>query len=191
MLDHTKPYVEKMHYTDAELAGHVHKPDVKLQSLCVSGFSLFPLRVLAKPYHFGVNWSTLCENKDGIHFFTLKFECHNRYNKLLLCNSENGDIACCNINNSEWGFFFFKNKNRFLLKKQKNRIWNKQVGRFFQKNGFFSTLIFFQSLWFSLDRTIWNRSHHYQFDWVCAAHLECRSLVMKKLKIAGIWIRKN
>jgi len=24
MLDHTKPYVEKMHYIDAELTGHVH-----------------------------------------------------------------------------------------------------------------------------------------------------------------------
>jgi len=31
--------------------------------------------------------------KDGVHFFTLKFEWHNRYNKLLLCNSENNDIA--------------------------------------------------------------------------------------------------
>ena len=33
MLDHTKLYVEKMHYIDAELAGHVHKLDVKLQSV--------------------------------------------------------------------------------------------------------------------------------------------------------------
>jgi len=24
MLDHTKPYVEKIHYIDAELAGHVY-----------------------------------------------------------------------------------------------------------------------------------------------------------------------
>jgi len=55
---------------------------------------LFALRMLAKSYHFGVNWpATLCENKDGAHFFTLKFECHNRYNKLLLCNFEDGDIA--------------------------------------------------------------------------------------------------
>jgi len=52
MLDHNKPNVEKMHYIDAELAEHVHKLDVKLQSLCGSGFSLFALRVLAKPYHF-------------------------------------------------------------------------------------------------------------------------------------------
>jgi len=56
--------------------------------------SLFAVRVLAKPYQFGVNGpTTLCENKDGVYFFNLKFECHNRYNKSLLCNSENGDIA--------------------------------------------------------------------------------------------------
>ena len=42
MLDHTKPFVEKIHwaYIDVELAGHVHKLDVKLQSLCGSDFSL-------------------------------------------------------------------------------------------------------------------------------------------------------
>ena len=35
-------------------------------------------------YHFGVNWpTTLSKNKDGVHFFTLNFQCHNRYNKLL------------------------------------------------------------------------------------------------------------
>jgi len=51
MLDHNKPYVEKMHYIDAELAGHVHKLDVKLHRLYGSGFSLFALSVLAKPYH--------------------------------------------------------------------------------------------------------------------------------------------
>jgi len=74
MLDHIKPYIEKMHCVDAELAGYVHKLDVKLHSLYGSGFSLFAVRVLAKPYHFGVNWpTTLCENNDVIHFFTLKF----------------------------------------------------------------------------------------------------------------------
>jgi len=41
MLDRTKPYVEKIHNIDAELAGHVYKRDVKLQSLCGSGFALF------------------------------------------------------------------------------------------------------------------------------------------------------
>jgi len=57
MLDHTKPYVERIHqaYIDVELAGHAHKLDVKLQSLCGSSFSLFAVRILAKPYHFRVN----------------------------------------------------------------------------------------------------------------------------------------
>jgi len=41
--------------TDAELAGHAHKLEVELQRLCGSGFSLFAVCMLAKPYHFGVN----------------------------------------------------------------------------------------------------------------------------------------
>jgi len=40
---------------DAELAGHADKLDTTLQSLCGNDFSLFAVRVLAKPYHFGVN----------------------------------------------------------------------------------------------------------------------------------------
>ena len=40
---------------DAELAGHADKLDMKVQSLCENGFSLFAVRILAKPYHFGVN----------------------------------------------------------------------------------------------------------------------------------------
>jgi len=35
------------HYIDAEVAGHVHKLDVKLQSLCGSGIFRFAVRVLA------------------------------------------------------------------------------------------------------------------------------------------------
>jgi len=46
MLDHTTRYVEKMHYIDAELEGHVHKRDVKQQSFCASGFSLVAVRRL-------------------------------------------------------------------------------------------------------------------------------------------------
>jgi len=56
VLDHTKPYIEKIHYIDAELAGHVHKLDVKLhESLCGSSFSLFAIGILANLYLFGVN----------------------------------------------------------------------------------------------------------------------------------------
>jgi len=70
-------------------------------------------------------------------------------------------------------FFKKKNKNLFLFEKTKKSV-KKTGGLFFlKKNGIFSTLIVFQSfLWFSLDRTIWNKWRHYQFDWVCAAHLE-------------------
>jgi len=101
---------------------------LQLQSLCGSGFSVFAVHMLAKPYHLGVNWpTTLCENKDGVHFFTFNFERHNRYNKLLLCNSENSDIAWCDKNNSEWGFsVFFKKKKQNLvsfLKKTKKKQW--------------------------------------------------------------------
>jgi len=94
MFDHTKPYIEKIHYADAELSGHVHILDVKLQSLCGSGFSLFAALILAKLYHFGVNWpTTLGENKDGVHMFTLRLECRNSYNNLLFCDSANGNTA--------------------------------------------------------------------------------------------------
>ena len=57
MLGHTKSCAKNIRkvYIDVELAGHVHKLDVKLQSLCGSGFSLFAVRMLAKPYHFVVN----------------------------------------------------------------------------------------------------------------------------------------
>jgi len=66
MLDHTKSYIEKIHSIDAELAGHARKLDVKLQSLCGSGFSLFAVHTLAKPYRLGVNWPTThCEIKEG------------------------------------------------------------------------------------------------------------------------------
>jgi len=46
-------------------------------------------------------------------------------------------------------------------------------------------------LWFSFDRAIWNKSRRSQFDWVCAANLDKKYLVMKKLRITGIGSRKN
>jgi len=38
-----------------QLAGHAHKLDVKMQSFCGNVFSLFAVRMIAKPYHLGVN----------------------------------------------------------------------------------------------------------------------------------------
>jgi len=55
ILDHTKSYAEKIHSIDAELVEHAHKLDMKLHSLCGNGFSLFALRMLAKPYRSGVD----------------------------------------------------------------------------------------------------------------------------------------
>ena len=78
---------------DAELAGHADKLDMKLQSLCGNGFSLFAVRILAKPYHFGVNRPKICKKKMGYISLPSNEWHDNRYNKLLLCNSENNDIA--------------------------------------------------------------------------------------------------
>ena len=159
---------------------------------------LFLLCLLTKPYHFGVNWPpTLCENKDWVHFFTLKFECHKKYNKLLLCNSENGIIVWCKktMQNGVYVLFFSRIKTCFLSKNPKNGYKKtKKTGRlgFIKKTGFSQPLSPFNPfLWFSLDRTIRNKSRHYQFGWVCAAHPEYSSLVLKKLRITDIWIRKR
>jgi len=74
-LDNTQLYVEKIPCVDAELAVHAHNLDMKLRNFCGSGFSLFAVRMLAKPFHEGVNKPTgQCKNKDGVHIFTLNFE---------------------------------------------------------------------------------------------------------------------
>ena len=41
-------------------------------------------------------------------------------------------------------------------------------------------------LWFFLDRTIWNKSRHYQFGWVCPAHLEHKSGI-EECEVSGMW----
>ena len=48
-MDHAISYVEKIHSIDAELVGHAYKLDIELQRLCGNGFSLFAVRILAKP----------------------------------------------------------------------------------------------------------------------------------------------
>jgi len=88
----TIQYVEK--YTiDDELEGHVHKLHVKLHFVwewlfsvcCGHACYILPL------------WCELTNNtlrkQSWLHFFPLKLECHNSYNKLLLFDSANGDIA--------------------------------------------------------------------------------------------------
>jgi len=107
---------------------------------CLHAYQALPLRSeLAN----NVLWKQRCR----VHFFTLNFECHNRYNKLSMCSPENGDIAWCNKNNSKWGFSVFRKrrtKTCFLIKKQKNVFFKtKNLGGLFflKKSWFFSTLV--------------------------------------------------
>jgi len=56
-----------------------------------------------------------------------------------LCNSESGDIALCNKNNSEWGFCAFLKKEQKLVCFEKNKKmgFKKTSGLFFLKKRFF------------------------------------------------------
>jgi len=78
---------------------------------------------------------------------------------------------------------FFNNKNLFLFKKTKDGLKNKKKTVrvvCFQKNGFSQPWLRYLSifLWFSFDRTICRKSRHYQFNWVCPALQQYRSLVL-------------
>jgi len=44
-------------------------------------------------------------------------------------------------------------------------------------------LFFNPCLSFSLDSLFWSKSSHYHFNWLCAAHLEYRSLVFRMVRI--------
>ena len=135
MLDHNTPYLEKMHYIDAELAGHVHELDVKLQSLYGSGFSFFTLRVLAKP--------TTLQLIDQQHFTKTKMEyisLPSNFNAMIGISSYYCVIlkfvilhhAKKTVQNGVFVFLFFlKNKSKqSVQKKQRNRI-KKSGGLFF------------------------------------------------------------
>jgi len=68
-----------------------------------------------------------------------------------------------------------KRENSDASKSQLNQAsWNRGVLKFGSENKLnvhILLLSFNPFLWFSLDRTIWKKSRHCQFDWVCAAHL--------------------
>jgi len=76
-------------------------------------------------------------------------------------------------------FFLKKEQKPVSLKKNKKNGLKKQqkTRELFLTRFFTPRLPFNPFLWFSFDRTIWSKSRHYQFDWVCAAHLKCRSLL--------------
>jgi len=90
-------------YIHAELAGHVGYINLTWNGKVYVGMAFLCLLCAWSPNLTTLKWidQQHCENKNGVHFFTLKFKCHNRYKKLSLCNSENGDIAWCNKITSE------------------------------------------------------------------------------------------
>jgi len=54
----------------------------------------------------------------------------------------------------------------------------------------YTAVIFFQPfLGFCPDSLIWTKSHLYQFNWVCA--LVYRPVVLRNVRIPGVWICKN
>jgi len=68
----------------------------------------------------------LCENKDGVHFFTLRFECHNRYKKSYYCVILKMVILHDGIKTIQNSVFLYFSKKRtktcFFSKKTKKRI---------------------------------------------------------------------
>ena len=168
--------------------------------------------MLAKPYYLWVNWpTTLCEQRftfgwiDQQRFVNKKtkmgyISLPSNLNAIIRIKSYYCVIlkmvilhdAIKTIQNSVLCFFIKRTKACFVSKKPKKRIKKQKTCELFFFNPFFQlSLSFNPFLWFSLDRTIWNKSCHYQFHWVCATHLKCRSLVLKKLRITGVWLRKN
>jgi len=65
------------------------------------------------------------------YIFTHKFECHIWYDKLLLCNFKDSDIARCNENNSESFFLCYFKEQRpvsFQITQKKLIKKNKKTG---------------------------------------------------------------
>ena len=184
----------KIYITDAELAGHAHKLDVKLQSLCGSGFSLW---CACLPNLTTLEWI------DQQHFAKTKMgytSLPSHWNAII--GIESYDCLILNmviLHDSiktipnRFLFVFFEKRTKIVsLKKNGLKTNKKNMWIVFFKPGLFQPWLPFNPFsWFSLDRTIWNKSCHYRFDWVCAPHLKYRSLVSTKLRITGIWICKN
>ena len=147
MLDHTIYWKNTLYTVDAELAGHVHKLDVKMQSLCVCGFSLFTVRVVAKPYQFGVNWpTTLCENKDG--YISLPSNLNASLNQIWMV------WMVLNLNGFEWFFEWFWIWMNFEWFKFE-WFWNLNGFELNGLNGFGLNFWMVWFEWFGLNWMVW------------------------------------
>jgi len=77
-----------------------------------------------------------------------------------------------------------KRETKEASKSQLNQAsWNRTVLKFVPENQLNFHISFKPFLLFSLDRTVWIKSRHYQLDWVCAAYLEYRPLALKMWKL--------
>jgi len=197
MLDHTKPYVEKIHNTDAELTRHVGYINLTWNGRVCVGVACLCLLCACLPNLTTLEWidpQAFAKTKMG--YISLSWNLNTiigitSYYCVILKMVILHD-AIKTIQNRVFAFFSkTRTKDYFFSKKQKNGFKKnkKPLWIVFLKPGFFQTWLSFNPfLWFSLDRTIWNKSRHYQFDWMGAAHLKYRSLALKKQRITGIWV---
>jgi len=143
-LDHTKSYVEKIHSIDAELVGYAHKLDMKPKSLCGNDCSVCCAHA-CQALQLRSELTNNTENKDGVHFFTLNFECHtvgitSHYCMILKIVILHDAIKI--IQNGVFPFSSIKKQNLFSLKKTtkngfERKTNKKEVGFFFWKKLFF------------------------------------------------------
>ena len=129
-------------------------------------------------------WSEL--NKDGAHFFTLKCECHNRYNKLF-CVILKLLILHDAIKTIQSGVFVFLKKGTktcFFSKSKKFGLKNRWVV-------FSKKYIFLNPDCLSILCVVFPWSHDLVQVTSLPMWLSYRSLLLKNLRITGTWIRKN
>jgi len=78
---------------DAELAGHADKLDIKTAEFVWKWFFFVCCAHSCQALPLWSNPTKNLQKQRWGHSFTLKFEWHNRYDKLLLCNSKINDVA--------------------------------------------------------------------------------------------------
>jgi len=184
----------KIYIIDAELAGHAHNLDVKLQSLCGSGFSLW---CACLPNLTTLEWI------DQQHFAKTKMgytSLPSHWNAIIgiesyYCLILNMVILHDSIKTipNRFLFVFFEKRTKIVsLKKNGLKTNKKNMWIVFFKPGFFNP-DYLSILFRDFPLTARSGTSHVTIGltWVCAPHLKYRSLVSTKLRITGIWICKN
>jgi len=151
-------------------------------------FSFFTMRLLAYMCsYWGDRTDTgLCEQ-----LWSILLNCQ-LMTKLEMMQTSQAQV--CGSISAHPGLLHQKTKleARDASKSQINQAsWNRTILKLVAEDQSNVHISFKLFLWFSLDRSIWNKSRRCLFDWVCAAHIDYKSLVLKNTRITGIWIRKN